>query len=120
MTFYAGQTIDRGRLKFRVTKGDRCEGDLVLHFAVKCDRCGADCWHTPKIELMFISAAFKAQVEENNYGAAGKITAGKGWWKLAEKLSYVLSTGDWEGAAAETESEANNAKQRRMAKQATP
>ncbi len=58
--FVAGQEFEFDGVQYRVLAGNRRKGDLVLEFRVVG-------WHRPMIAHTLILAAFKFQVEENNY-----------------------------------------------------
>jgi len=84
--FYAGQTFNYKSVEYRVIEGNRCDGDLVLEFRVNG-------WHRPTIAHTMILAAFKHQVEENNYGPSGKISRGQGGQYLLDAITRACKNG---------------------------
>lgn len=91
MQFYAGQTFVHDNVSYRILKGNRCDGDLVIEFMVNG-------WHRPKIAHTLILENFKFQVEENNYGSNGKIKKGRGGWYLLDSVRSAAMNG-WEDDA---------------------
>lgn len=95
MNFYSGQSFEYASVRYRVRNGNRCEGDLVIEFSTD----GGRSWHRPAIAHTLILIDFKYQVEENNYGALGKIKrGGLGGWKLLQAIMAAVSNG-WESEA---------------------
>ena len=113
MKFKAGMTIECDNVEFEILKGDNCDGDMRIRIRIWGPK-GPSEWHTPRMSLMMILAAFKYAVEENNYGPEnGKIQRGDGGEYLLERLNYAMRTGDWETVIAETRRDAEAAKARR-------
>lgn len=105
--FRAGDEFTFAGVQYRVVRGRRCDGDLILQFRLP----GSD-WHTPAIAHTLILTALKWQVEENNYGADGKVKHGQGGWYLFDRITDA-ALNDWRGAADKTTREAETAKERR-------
>ena len=91
MKFYEGMTFQNHNVTYRVRKGNRCDGDLVIEFKV-------DGWYMPPIAHTYILTNFKFQVEENNYGENGKVKKGRGGWYLLDKIRSAAMHGWQQGA----------------------
>lgn len=100
--FYAGQEFAHKGVRYRVREGTRCQGDIVLEFCI-------DGWYRPHIAHTFILAAFKYQVEENNYGKEGKIKRGFGGAYLLDALKRACVNG-WQLEAEVIEQQRNKIK----------
>lgn len=92
--FYAGQVFDHEGVRYRIIKGNRCDGDLIIEFS-----CVG--WCRPTIAHNQILTDFKYQVEENNYGNNGKVTRGRGGLYLMESIWRACQNG-WRSEAAMT------------------
>lgn len=93
MNFEPGLQFVHDRVCYRVVSGDRCEGDMVIEFSLDGVR-----WHRPSIAHSEILISFKFQVEENNYGANGKVKRGRGGWYLLDSIKSACRNG-WEAEA---------------------
>lgn len=71
MKFFPGLSFAEMGIHFRVSRGNRCEGDMVMDISIDGKK-----WIRPTISHTFILTEFKYQVEENNYGKDGKIKRG--------------------------------------------
>lgn len=103
--FYAGQTFAHDGIQYRVLEGTRCKGDLVLEFFLNG-------WHRPKIAHTLILAAFKHQVEENNYGPEGQIKRAEGGRYLLKSIERAC-VGGWQLEAETIQQERLKAQRRR-------
>jgi hypothetical protein len=91
MRFIVGMEFEHGGILYRVLKGNRREGDMVLEF--RTVQVG---WHRPRIAHTMILLDFKYQVEENNYPKPRY----QGGEKLMKAMWYAVLEG-WELQAAE-------------------
>lgn len=106
MKFEPGAVFEYGGVCYRVRKGNRCDGDMVIEFCVTG-------WHRPTIAHTLILSEFKFQVDHNNYGPNGKIRrGGRGGWMLIDAIKEACRYG-WEGVAARIFGERQRAEARR-------
>jgi hypothetical protein len=117
--FKIGDTWTVGNIRYRVVAGTRCAGDKVLQFSTGYyDDSSVLRWCTPPISHTLILVNFKFEVEENNYGANGRVVIGQGGKYLLDRIlsSSVLG---WR-AVADKIAEQVAAKARRDQAKASP
>lgn len=107
--FHVGQTFEHERVLYRVLKGDRCDGDMVIQFSTDAGKN----WHQPGIAHLLVLTALKFEVEENNYGKHGKIKRAMGGRKLLNALSDACYRQPWPEVAERIDDERKNAQDRR-------
>lgn len=108
--FHAGQEFSYAGVQYRVLQGTRCDGDLVIEFSLPPG------WHRPAIAHTLILAEFKYQVEENNYGAEGKVQRGQGGWYLLSAIKEACDFG-WAHVAQRVKDQRLAAERRRASYQ---
>jgi len=100
--FKVGDEFEHRGVRYRVLAGDRTVGDMVLEINIGSG------WYRPTISHTLILAAFKFQVEENNYPRPRY----RGGYKLIAAITEACKYG-WQDVAERIELERSRRNVRR-------